>query len=68
MIAKTITFHKLTTLDGAKVNELVDDLLRAAVPREEQRLGRHLSWQEVEALELQTFEPILVWRIPKRLH
>ena len=45
-----------------------DDLLREAVRREEQRIGRRLSRSEVDALELQTFEPILVWRVPKRLH
>lgn len=33
---------------------------RRAVHREEQRLGRRPSQQEVDALELQTFEPILV--------
>jgi hypothetical protein len=68
MAAKRIILRKLPSLDRAKARKLADDLLRAAVHREEQRLGRHLSRQEVEALELQTFEPILVWRVPKRLH
>jgi hypothetical protein len=35
-----------------------DDLLREAVHREEQRIGRRLSRSEVDALELQTYEPI----------
>ena len=67
MTAKTIALHK-ALLDRAKANELADDLLRTAVHREEERLGRRLSRQEIDALELRTFEPILVWRAPRRLH
>lgn len=67
MAAKTMTLRKLA-LDRAKATKLADDLLRAAVHREEWRLGRRLSKEEIGALELQTFEPILVWRVPKQLH
>src|SRR3954451_20238081 len=65
MTAKTTTLQKLPSLDR-RAKELIDDLLCGAVYREEERLGRRLSGAEVEALELQTFEPIMLWRAPKK--
>ena len=68
MTAKTIAFHKLPSLDRANAKELIDGLLRVAVQREEQRLGRHLTPQEIEALAFHTFEPISIRVIPSGLH